>query len=137
MEFRQARPGTLVTERMRDGSIAIFDQESKTSYFLNARAAAAWDACLDQADATTVASRMSATLKTEVSAEIALAALAELESKHLVQADPAESSDFAALAGRRRTLQTIGAAAGAVVLALTAGEQKAYAFQAASQAKGG
>jgi len=130
-KFRQVRPASWVTEQMPDGSIAIFDPQSKNSYFLNARAAAAWEACREPANAASVARRMG------VSVETALAALAELEAKHLVEACPlaaseAGLSDVAALAARRRMLQTIGAAAGAVVLALTAAEQKAYAFQGGS-----
>jgi hypothetical protein len=141
--FQQVCSDSFVTEQLPDGSIAVFDKQSKGVYFLNASAAAAWEACRGQADAAAVARSMQATLQTAVSVETALAALAELEEKHLVeschvQTSDVGSSDMAALASRRSMLKTIGAAAGAlapIVLAMTAAEQKAYAFQGGSNLK--
>jgi len=125
---------------MSDGSIAVFEKQTKGVFFLNATAAAAWEACEDQADAASVARSMEAALKTSVSVETARAALAELEEKHLVESCDLASSDVAALASRRTIVKTMGATAAAlvpVVLAMTAGEQKAYAFQARSGANNG
>jgi len=139
-QFRQMRADLWVIEQLADGSIAVLDKQSKSVFFLNATAAAAWEACRDQADAASVARNMQAALKTTVSVDTARAALAELEEKHLVESCDLASSDVAALASRRTIVKTMGATAAAlvpVVLAMTAGEQKAYAFQARSGGNNG
>jgi hypothetical protein len=132
LRFQQIKAGSWVTEKLSDGSMAVFDQASKDAYFLNASAAAAWSACAEPASAPQIARAMETALNMPVTAETVLIALADLEEKHLV-----ESSAPAALAGRRSALKKIAMTAGAVVpvvLAMTAAEQKAFAQGAGSAA---
>jgi len=127
-QFRQVQSASRVTEKLPDGSIAFLDSETKRVCFLNASAAAAWEACAEEADVPSIASRMQATLGSPVTSEAALAALAKLEENNLVETTG--TIDDALLASRRSLLKTVGALGGAlapVVLAMTAAEQKAYA----------
>ena len=125
--FRQTQYASRVTERLPDGSVAFLDGETKRVCFLNASAAAAWEACADEADVPSIARRMQAVLGLPVTNEAALAALARLEENNLVVTTGAV--DAAQLASRRSLLKTVSAlgALAPVVLAMTAAEQKAYA----------
>ena len=53
--FRQTRSASRVTEKLPDGSIAFLDAETKRVCFLNVSAAAAWQACFEDADVPLVA----------------------------------------------------------------------------------
>src|SRR5208283_5651354 len=133
MRFRQTQSASRVTEKLPDGSIAFLDGETKRVCFLNTSAAAAWEACAEEADETTIAHRMREILGSPVTNEEALAALAKLEENSLIEA--IGTVDPALLASRRSLLKTVGALGGAlapVVLAMTAAEQKAYAADSIS-----
>ena len=131
--FRQTESASRVTEKLPDGSIAFLDGETKRVCFLNASAAAAWEACAGESDVPSIARRMHASLGLPISNEAALAALAKLEENNLVEI--IGTVDPVLLASRRSLLKTVGAVGGTlapVVLAMTAAEQKAYALTTTS-----
>jgi hypothetical protein len=117
LEVRPVEGLAFVSERLPDGSSSLLETGSKAVYSLNAPATAAFDACRNAATLPRIAQAMGA----GVTQEQALHAIAQLEKAGLVEVD----------AGRREMLKKAGAIMGgaiAAVLALSASEQKAYAF---------
>jgi Chaperone of endosialidase len=126
--FKQVKSASRVSEKLPDGSIAFLDSETKQVCFLNTSAAAAWEACREEANVQSIARSMRATLGLPVTHEAAIAALAKLEENNLVEVTG--TVDEALLASRRSVLKTVSALGGAlapVVLAMTAADQKVYA----------
>jgi len=131
--FTQTDVSRLIIEKLSDGTTAVLDKDTKSVFSLNASAAAAFEACREKASSAQIAETMQAILGTPVTEEIALAAIAQLEEHGLVSSTVPE--DVAAIASRRSLLKRIGAVGGAavpVVLAMTAAEQRASAFQQTS-----
>ncbi|MCE5310254.1 MAG: hypothetical protein LLG20_21675 [Acidobacteriales bacterium] len=128
MEFI-AKNQNLLIENLPDGSVAVFDAESRAVHALNAQAAAALRACGQHSTLPAIALAMSRELQTRADDAAALEALAQLEASGLVQCVGREK---AAAEPSRRSIFGVAAAALPVVLTLTAAQQKAYADQAGS-----
>jgi hypothetical protein len=130
MEFI-ARNQNLLIETLPDGSVAVFDAESRAVHSLNAGAAAALRACGQCTTLPAIAQAMSRELQAAVDEAAALEAIEQLEASGLVRCSGLRET---AASGRSRR-SVLGVAAGAalpMVLTLTAAQQKAYAFGAGS-----
>jgi hypothetical protein len=130
LRVEQADPGTLLIERLPDGSTAIFDRRTRTMHSLNASAAAAFEACRDHHTVDALAQAMGERLHAEVTPGVALAAIGELEKAGLAVCSGQEAAGGRAT--RRGLLSTAAAVALPAILTLTAGEQKAFARDAGS-----
>lgn len=133
MEFEaeSIKVAGLVTEKLPDGSTAVFNPDSKTVYSLNASAAAAWEACQPKATLSQVAGEMQRVLNAPVSQEIAMEAISQLLEKGLVTTSAPQAFQLP-VASRRSMLSAIAGVAVPVVLALTVAEQRAFALIAGS-----
>ena len=121
MKIERVQSDTLAVAKLPDGSVAVFDAETKTVYSLNATAGAAWDACSQAATLPEIMESMRTSLGHEVTEDLALDALRELQKQGLLKTDvlPSEAT--------RRSLVRTAAMVAPVVLALTAAEQRAAA----------
>jgi PqqD family protein of HPr-rel-A system len=129
--FRQADGASLHIERLRDGSMAVYDERSKSVHSLNASAAALWDACAEGASLDELRAALERRVGTAFTGEMAEEAVASLVEVGLVECDTELPREI----GRRGLL-----AAGLMVpavLTLTLAEQRAYAQEAGSRGEGG
>jgi len=121
-------------EKLPDGSTAVFDTLTKTVHSINETAAAAFESCRDPRTVAQVATAMREILKTPVTEEMALEAIAELEQAGLVACSeplpikPGQASRRSLL----KTLGTVAATAAPLVLSLSMAEQSVYAQGAGS-----
>ncbi|MBV9403946.1 MAG: PqqD family protein [Acidobacteriaceae bacterium] len=127
MKIERIQSGAFAEAKLADGSIAIFDAETKTVYSLNATAGAAWEACQHPATIRDVIQFMGRSLGQEVSKELALDALDHLQKQRLLKTSlPSRAT--------RRSVVRSAARLAPVVLVLTAAEQRAFAQDAFSGA---
>jgi PqqD family protein of HPr-rel-A system len=130
--IKQRCSSSLVQETMADGSIAIFDQESKSVHSLNPAAAAVWTACADGATAAQLEAALEDAFGARVTPDVLTAAVAELRRAGLIEVVGPMSVGAADVdLARRSVLRTIGGIGGALVplvLTMTATEQRAQAF---------
>jgi hypothetical protein len=118
-----------IVDKLPDGSTAIFDKATNTVHALDTCAAAAFEACREPVALAGLTARMSQQLAQDVTQEIALEAVAELERAGLVAVS--EAGDVLRNPSRRNLLRAAGVAV-PVVLSLTASDQKHFAALAAS-----
>jgi hypothetical protein len=124
----------LHAEKLPDGSIALYDERTKSVHSLNPSAAVAWDTCANGATVIQVGEALTRHFGTPISLDVAWAALERLQQAELILSDAPVSAPVVDLA-RRSALKTIGTMGGValpLVLTLTASEQHALAQGAAS-----
>jgi hypothetical protein len=121
--YVRASDDTLAVEKLSDGSIAIFDQRSKSVHSLNVSAAIAWEACATGATLQDIAAALG-------SEDLARTAIEQLHRADLIASDSPVTQPVAGVDRRSifKTIGTVAAAAAPVVLTLTASEQRAYAL---------
>ncbi len=134
VRFTRVVAGELHTERLPDGSVAIYDERSKSVHSLNRSAGIAWDACAQGATVEQVRQVLERHAGSPVDLEVAWTAMHRLQEAELVISDAPLAAPAVDLARRSalKSLGTFGAAAIPVVLTLTASEQRMYALQAVS-----
>jgi hypothetical protein len=123
--FQQRLASDHRIEKLPDGSTAVFDSKTNAVHALNSSAAAALESCCEPQTLSGLTDAMRRKLGREVTEEIALEAVAELERAGLVVSSGAAGR--LENATRRRMLKAAGAAL-PVVLSLTAAEQRAFAL---------
>ncbi|MBP7570889.1 MAG: hypothetical protein KBA95_12590 [Acidobacteria bacterium] len=128
--FVQAHPGSLTAEFLPDGSTAVLDTRTGTIHALNAPAAAAFAACRTPQTCPELVRAMQEAMGQEVTADLALAAVAELQAAGLLIASGAPLDERSHLT-RRALLKAAGVAL-PTVWALTASQQRAHAQGAGS-----
>jgi hypothetical protein len=129
MDIQRTNLCSLVVNQLPDGSKIIVDPVNSTVFALNPMAAAAWDACSNPTNLTSVTAEMRASLHPEIAEEQAGQAVFELAEKNLVRV-----SDSPPQTSRRRVLGSLGAAVFLpLVVSLTMAEQQAFAQNAGSR----
>ncbi len=118
-----------VTEKLPDGSSAIFDSVTNVVHALNETAAAAFEACREPVTLSGLSDAMRRRLGPVVTVEMALEAVAELERAGLVTSSG--TTQELRNSSRRQLLKAAGVAL-PVVLSLTAVEQRVFAAGAGS-----
>lgn len=135
--YVRAGDHSLAVEKLSDGSIAIFDQRSKSVHSLNVSAAVAWEACATGATLQQIAAALAEQFGVTGGEDLAHTAIEQLSRANLIVSElPAVQS--AVGVDRRsmfKAIGTVAAAAAPVVLTLTASEQRAYAAISASVAQ--
>jgi hypothetical protein len=131
MEVNRVNSGSLLENRLPDGSRILVDSCNGRVIALNASAGAAWDACSAPTSLAQVAEDMRRSLHLDVSEEVAQEAILQLQENHLVYSDAALPSGFS----RRSFITKLGAAAVPLVVCMTMSEQRAYARMANSDPK--
>jgi len=121
MKIERVPSDALAEAKLADGSIAIFNAETKTVFSLNATAGAAWEACSQAATLSEIMESMRTSLGHAVTEDLALDALKELQKQGLLKTEvlPRQAT--------RRSLVRTAAMVAPVVLALSAAEQHAAA----------
>ena len=122
MKIERVPSDALAEAKLADGSIAIFNAETKTVFSLNATAGAAWEACSQAATLSEIMESMRTSLGHAVTEDLALDALKELRKQGLLKTEvlPRQAT--------RRSLVRTAAMVAPVVLALSAAEQHAAAL---------
>jgi hypothetical protein len=126
--FHRLSDSHVVTERLADGSLAIFDSHHGTVHSLHPSAAAVWDCCVAPVTIPRILQILQDDGGVSVSADTVASALRELERAGLVQREEPEGSLFQSRrAALRQIAQASAATALPLVLTLTAAEQRVYA----------
>jgi len=126
--------GQVNAERLPDGSVAIYDERSKSVHSLNPSAAVAWEACAQGATVEQVRAALSQHFGSLVDRDVAWTAIQRLQEAELVMSDAPLAAPAVDLARRSalKSIGALGAMALPVVLTLTASEQRAYGLIGAS-----
>lgn len=127
MQVERVKSCDLVVKSLPDGSRIIVNSNNETVFAMNATAGAAWDACADPVTLAGVTEKMQRSFDSNVTQELAEAAVLQLEEKKLVTI-----SGVAPKTSRREVLAGLSAVALPLVVSLTVGEQKAHALNARS-----
>ena len=114
-------------DTLPDGSKVIVDPNNETVFALNATAGVAWDACSRPTTLSKVTEEMRRSLDPNVSEDLALEAILQLQERKLVT-----TSASASVATRRGILTAIGGIALPIVACLTLAEQRAHSEMAVS-----
>jgi hypothetical protein len=127
MQVARTSTNDLLVDKLPDGSKVIVDPKNEIVFALNATAGAAWDACSSPTTLLKVAEDMQRSLDPNVTEELALQSILQLQEKKLVTTSGAPSG-----ATRRQVFATLSAIALPVVVSLTIAEQRAHAQSAGS-----
>ena len=127
MQIERTNLNDLLVDKLPDGSKLIVDAKNETVFALNATAGAAWDACSGPTTLSKVAEDMQRSLDPNVTEELALESILQLQEKNLVTTSGSFSN-----ATRRQVFATLGAIVLPVVVSLTMAEQRAHAQSAGS-----
>jgi hypothetical protein len=127
MQVERTNTNELLVDKLPDGSKLIVDRKNETVFALNATAGAAWDACSGPTTLSKVAEDMQRSLDPNVTEELAMQSILQLQEKNLVTTSGSFSN-----ATRRQVFATLGAIALPVVVSLTMAEQRAHAQSAGS-----
>lgn len=132
--YVRAGEDSLAVEKLSDGSIAIFDQRSKSVHSLNASAAIAWEVCATGATLRQIAAAFADQFGVTGSEDLARTAIEQLSRANLIESrspavQPAMGVDRRSMF---KAIGTVAAAAAPVVLTLSASEQRAFAVAVGS-----
>jgi len=132
VEIQRGHFDSIAENQLPDGSRFLIDHENETVYALNATAGAAWDACKAPTSLNEVTSQMQQAIGSEVTQDIAEAAILQLQSKNLVTASGGSRQPT-----RRELFTKLGKVALPIVVAMTLTEQTEHAAYANSSQNGG
>jgi hypothetical protein len=118
----------VISQKLPDGSMAIFDVARRNVYSLNTSAAAAWEACESAMSLPALAAAMSRRLNAPVTEDVAREAVSELAAAGLVTVPRTDTAGRS----RREMLKQVAGVALPAVLVLTGAEQRAHAQGAGS-----